>query len=108
MLFSPSFHLTLMPLNLGPLVPFPFPLLSEFLPLSFRPRLIVVDAPSRPSFPVPILVPPSPVLFQTGVGNSLIVPSMPVPVMISVEVSPIGVYIEIESRDTSNPPQSRS
>jgi len=58
-----------------------------------------MDAPSSLPFPMSIIMPTMPVLLQSVVGNSVIVPPVPMPVMVSVVSSPTWVYIKIETRD---------
>jgi hypothetical protein len=84
-----------------PLLIVDFPLLSEFLSLAFRARLIALDTPG--SFPSPIVIrlPALPVLMKLVVWNLFIVPSVSVPGMISIVFSPAGVDVIIKRGDSA-------
>jgi hypothetical protein len=94
------FHLLLMSLNLRQLMILLLPLLSEFLPLRLRSRLIALDAPGSLLLPISIIIPALPVLLKSFVRNSFIVPSVSVPIMVSVVRSPTWVYIKIKTWNT--------
>jgi hypothetical protein len=83
-------------LNLRPLLILLLPLLPQYLLLLWRPRLIALDAPVFLPLPILIRVPALPILLKSLVGNLLIVPPVPLPVMVSVVSSPTRIYIEIE------------
>ena len=60
--------------------------------------MIIPDVPRSLSLPVLIVLPGSPVISEFPVGDLLVVPGMPLPVMISVIGPPLRVYIVIERR----------
>jgi hypothetical protein len=93
-------HLLLMSLNLRPLLILLLPLMSQFLSLWLRSRLIALDAPGPPPFPVSIILPALPVLSKPWLGNRLIVPPVSVPIMVTVVSPPAGVYIKIKARNS--------
>jgi len=78
-----------------------FALLSEFLSLVFRTRLIALDVPGSLSFPVMIRVPALPVLTKLVVRNSFVVPLVTIPTMIGVVFSPARVDVIIELWDAA-------
>jgi hypothetical protein len=93
-------HLLLMPLNLGPLLILLLPLMSYFLSLVLRSRLITLDVPSSFPFPVTITIPVLPVTMKSLVRNSFVIPLVSVPIMVSVVSSPPRVYIVVKPWDT--------
>ena len=85
--------------NFRPLLIVGFPLLSEFLSLVLRTRLIALDAPGPLPFPMVIRLPALPVLAKLLVRNPFIVPRVSVPGMVVVVFSPAGVDVIIEPGD---------
>jgi hypothetical protein len=87
--------------NLRPLLIVGFPLLSEFLSLLCRARLIALDTPGSLPFPMVIRLPALPVLVKLVVRNPFIVPLVSVPGMVSVVFSPAGVDVIIKRGDSA-------
>jgi hypothetical protein len=72
-------------------------LLSQFLSLLLWARLIALDTPGSSLFPMPIIFPTLPVLLKPLVRNPFIVPSVSVPVTVSVVSSPTRIHVKIET-----------
>ncbi len=87
--------------NLRPLLIVGFPLLSEFLSLLCRARLIALDTPGSLPFPMVIRLPALPVLVKLVVRNPFIVPLVSVPGVVSVVFSPAGVDVIIKRGDAA-------
>ncbi len=84
-------------LNVGFLSILFFPLMPQLLPLLWWSRLIPLDTPGSVPFPMSTALPAPPALLKSFRGDPLVVPSVPVPTVLSVVPSPAGVYIEIKA-----------
>ncbi len=83
--------------NVGFLSILLFPLMPQLLLLLFWSWLIILNTPGSVLFPMATALPTPPVLLKSVGGDSLVVPSVPVPIVLPVVPSPAGVYIEIKT-----------
>jgi len=61
--------------------------------------VIALDTPGSLPFPIIVIMPAVPVSLELAVGNSFIIPSMSIPVVVSVIASPSWIYIIVKAWD---------
>jgi hypothetical protein len=61
--------------------------------------LVVLDAPGSTPFPIPGIIPAFPVLLELPAGYPFMVPSVSVPIVVSVVSSPARIHIIIKPWD---------
>ncbi len=91
-------HLLLISYYLRPALVFMFPLGSQFLSLLHWSWVVALYVPSFLPFPISVVMPASPILLKFPLRNTLIIPWVSLPLMVSVVFSPMRIYIIIETR----------